>query len=159
MALLEHRKTTHDNDNDDDDDDNEMNGIDYMNITCLSSTVNLPLPFPLFISLRANKSPRSTPRSGKASIVADRRSSNAVLIHYYARDTRGRRFWVVISSNPGNGVVYLAMIFTRESKRDAPGGLSVPPFLCRSKILRSSFSLRLFCRPLIRRSRNYDLND
>lgn len=33
------------------------------------------------------------------------------LIHYYRG--YGRRFWVVISSNPGNGVVYLPQIFTR----------------------------------------------
>lgn len=41
------------------------------------------------------------------------------LIHYYRG--YGRRFWVVISSNPSNGVVYLVAIFTRlEARRGGP---------------------------------------
>lgn len=84
--------------------------------------------FLVFTSLRANKSVRSTPRSG--SMFADRRSANAA-DSLLPRDTCGRCFWVVISSNPANGVVYLAIIFihTRLAKRDAPtGGPSVRHF-------------------------------
>lgn len=63
-----------------------------------------PLPFVLqafFISLRGYKSARSMQRSG--CTVANRRVS--LFLRHYQR--YGRRFWVVISSNPSNGVVYL----------------------------------------------------
>lgn len=56
-------------------------------------------------------------------MVADRRSANADSL---LPGIRGRRFWVVISSNPGNGVVYLAVIFTRLKARH--GGPSVRHF-------------------------------
>lgn len=62
------------------------------------------LPFVLqafFTSLRGYKSARSMQRSG--CTVANRRVS--LLLCHYQR--YGRRFWVVISSNPSNGVVYL----------------------------------------------------
>lgn len=70
-------------------------------------------------------------------MVADRRSANADSL---LPGIRGRRFWVVISSNPGNGVVYLVVIFTRLKARH--GGPSVRHFYVTRILCPSPFSPR-----------------
>lgn len=55
------------------------------------------------------------------------------LIHYY-------RFWVVISFDPGNGVVYLVAIFTRDLKAEYAGGGPSVRYFYVIQILCSSLS-------------------
>lgn len=110
-----------DDEDDDTDDERYMNDDEYYLVSRNSFPRVISL-YPAVFLPRYEQINRRGRRRGR--VLWSPIGGQPTLIHYYRG--YGRRFWVVISSNPGNGVVYLVAIFTRSEHRH--GGPSVHYF-------------------------------